>query len=147
MTTSSFGACASQRRSGPTSPTRGRGWRAPTAISRSASSVASFKYRDAHAAIDFLCEAFGFERHAVYEGENGAIQHAELRLGEDFIMLGQVSEGGVDIPPGGTVYIAVEDPDGLHDRAKVAGAEIVRGLTDQDYGSREFAAEDPEGNV
>ncbi len=106
-----------------------------------------FKYRDARAAIDFLCEAFGFERHAAYEGENGAIQHAELRFGDDFIMLGQVSEGSLDIPPGGAVYIAVEDPDGLHDRAKAAGADIVQALTDQDYGSREFSAKDLEGNV
>ena len=106
-----------------------------------------FKYRDAHAAIDFLVEAFGFERHAAYEGDDGVIHHAELRFGEDYIMLGQVSQGTLDIPPGGAVYIAVEDPDGLHDRAKAAGAEISRGLTDQDYSSREFAAKDSEGNV
>jgi len=106
-----------------------------------------FKYRDAHAAIDFLVEAFGFERHAAYEGDDGVIHHAELRLGEDYIMLGQISEGTPDNPPGGSVYIAVEDPDGLHDRAKAAGAEITRGLTDQDYGSREFGAKDPEGNA
>jgi uncharacterized glyoxalase superfamily protein PhnB len=45
------------------------------------------------------------------------------------------------------VYVVVEDPDTLHDRAKAAGAEIVSGLSDQDYGSRDFAAADPEGNV
>jgi uncharacterized glyoxalase superfamily protein PhnB len=106
-----------------------------------------FKYRDARAAIDFLCEAFGIERHAAYEGDDGVIHHAELRFGEDFIMLGQASEGSLDIPRGGAIYIAVADPDGLHDRAKAAGAEISRGLTDQDYGSREFTAKDPEGNV
>ena len=45
------------------------------------------------------------------------------------------------------VYVVVDDPDALHDRAVAAGAEIVSGLTDQDYGSREFAARDPHGNV
>ena len=45
------------------------------------------------------------------------------------------------------VYVIVDDPDALHDRAKAAGATIVMELTDQPYGSREFAAEDPEGNV
>ena len=39
------------------------------------------------------------------------------------------------------------DPDGHHDRAVAAGAELVMGLTDQDYGSREYAVRDPEGNV
>jgi uncharacterized glyoxalase superfamily protein PhnB len=42
---------------------------------------------------------------------------------------------------------AVDDPDALHDRAKEAGATIVRELADQDYGSREFTASDPEGNL
>jgi uncharacterized glyoxalase superfamily protein PhnB len=41
----------------------------------------------------------------------------------------------------------VENPDALHDRAVAAGAEIVMGLVEQDYGSREFAIRDPEGNV
>jgi uncharacterized glyoxalase superfamily protein PhnB len=41
----------------------------------------------------------------------------------------------------------VDDPDAHHDRAKAAGAEIVQQLTDQDYGSREYAAVDPEGHV
>ena len=44
------------------------------------------------------------------------------------------------------LYVTIDDPDTLHDRA-VAEAEIVMGLTDQDYGSREFAARDPHGNV
>ena len=43
--------------------------------------------------------------------------------------------------------VVVDDPDALHDRAVAGGAEIVMGLTDQDYGSREFAARDPHGNV
>jgi uncharacterized glyoxalase superfamily protein PhnB len=45
------------------------------------------------------------------------------------------------------LYVVVDDPDALHDRAAAAGADIVTGLTDQDYGSREFAARDPQGNV
>jgi uncharacterized glyoxalase superfamily protein PhnB len=40
-----------------------------------------------------------------------------------------------------------DDIDALHDRAVAAGAEIVYPLTDQDYGSRDFAARDPFGNV
>jgi uncharacterized glyoxalase superfamily protein PhnB len=37
-------------------------------------------------------------------------------------------------------------PDALFERAKAAGAEIIFEPQDQDYGSRDFAARDPEGN-
>ena len=46
-----------------------------------------------------------------------------------------------------TVYVAVDEVDTLHDTAKAAGAEIVLAPTDQDYGSRDFSARDPEGNI
>ena len=45
------------------------------------------------------------------------------------------------------VQLVTDDPDGLHDRALKAGATIIRALADTDYGSREFAARDPEGNL
>ena len=45
------------------------------------------------------------------------------------------------------MYVVCDDPDGLFERATAAGAEVVRGLTDQDYGSREFTVRDPEGNL
>jgi len=108
------------------------------------------KYADAHAAIDFLERAFGFERHAVYEGENGGVAHAELRFGDDYVMLGSTAEGEERFNQGAgrqSLYLVVDDPDALHDRAREAGATIERPLTDQDYGSREFTARDPEGNL
>jgi uncharacterized glyoxalase superfamily protein PhnB len=46
-----------------------------------------------------------------------------------------------------STYVVVDDPDAHHERAVAAGAEIVRELTDTDYGSREFSARDPEGNL
>ena len=111
----------------------------------------TYRYRDAHAAIDFLERAFGFERKAVYEAGDGTVQHAELRLGDGLIMLGSATEtewAKNAPPPGsGSAYVVVEDVDGHHDRAKAAGAEIVYGLRDQDYGSRDYAARDPEGNL
>jgi uncharacterized glyoxalase superfamily protein PhnB len=45
------------------------------------------------------------------------------------------------------VYVAVDEVDSLHERARDAGAEIVMAPTDQDYGSRDFTARDPEGNL
>jgi uncharacterized glyoxalase superfamily protein PhnB len=108
------------------------------------------KYDDARAAIDFLERAFGFETHGVHDGENGDVAHAELRLGDQFVMLGSTSEGDERFNQGAgrqSLYVVVDDPDALHDRAKEAGATIERELTDQDYGSREFTARDPEGNL
>jgi uncharacterized glyoxalase superfamily protein PhnB len=104
-------------------------------------------YDDARAAIEFLVNAFGGERHAVYEGDDGSIRHAELRFGNGIVMLGSARG---DFPAtrgaGGGVYIVVDDPDSLYARAREAGAEIVRELRDEDYGSRGFGAKDPEGN-
>jgi uncharacterized glyoxalase superfamily protein PhnB len=55
---------------------------------------------------------------------------------------------GVGLHAGqGWLYVVVDDPDAHHERAKAAGAEIVRELEDQDYGSRDYSARDPEGNL
>jgi uncharacterized glyoxalase superfamily protein PhnB len=108
------------------------------------------KYDDAHAAIDFLERAFGFERLQVHEGEQGKVVHAELRFGDQFVGLSSTGAGDPVFDQGArrtTVYVAVDEVDPLHDRAKGAGAEIVLPPTDQDYGSRDFAARDLEGNI
>jgi len=111
----------------------------------------TFRYQDPKAAIAFLERAFGFERHAVHEGADGSVEHAELRHGDGMIMLGGVRDGelgAIAPPPGsGATYLAVEDVDALHAQAKAAGAEIVMEPFDTDYGSRDFSARDPEGNV
>lgn len=109
----------------------------------------TFRYQDARAAMEWLESALGFQRGQVHE-EGGGIVHAELSFEGAWIMIGAEGERTEGDPfPGGptTTYIAVDEVDSLHDRAKDAGAEISMGPTDQDYGSREFAARDPEGNV
>ncbi|MEU9237045.1 VOC family protein [Streptomyces subrutilus] len=109
-------------------------------------------YRDAKAAIKLLTEAFGFSQVAVYEGENGAVVHAELAYGNGVVMLGSKGTGGVfdkamgDAGPSG-VYVVVEDVDAHHRRAVEHGAEILMEPTDQDYGSRDYMARDGEGNL
>ena len=107
-------------------------------------------YEDARAAIDFLEKAFGLERHAVYDGDGGAVAHAELRFGDEMIMLSSASEGNEQFNQAVgnyALYLVVDDPDAHHDRAREAGAEIVLGLKDEDYGSRGYTARDPEGNL
>ena len=50
--------------------------------------IPCLQYRDGHAAIEWLCRAFGLEKHAVHDGPDGTVTHAELRLGSAFVMLG-----------------------------------------------------------
>jgi uncharacterized glyoxalase superfamily protein PhnB len=52
--------------------------------------IPALRYRNAVAAIDWLCAAFGFERKMVVPGEGGTVAHAELTLGNGMIMLGDV---------------------------------------------------------
>jgi len=107
-------------------------------------------YRDPEAALQWLKRAFGFEEKSVYRGDDGRIQHAELRLGDGLIMFGGApsdTERSSDGQPPVSIYAVVADPDGHHERARASGAEIVRELVDQPYGSREYSARDPEGNL
>ena len=108
------------------------------------------KYEDAEVAFDFLERALGCERLAVHEGENGGVAHAELRFGDEVLMFGTTDEGDPRFNQGAgrtSVYVVVDDPDPLFERAKGAGAEVVMPPTDQDYGSRDFVVRDPEGNL
>jgi len=111
----------------------------------------SLRARDARALIRFLVDVVGFEQTVVY-GEGETVHHAQLDwpLGGG-VMLGSVRDDPDDpfpMQPGTfTAYVVVDDPDALHERVRAAGTEIVRELTDTDYGSRDFALRDPEGNV
>lgn len=109
----------------------------------------TLRYDDARAAIEFLTKSLGLVAGEVHEGPDGQVMHAELSWGNGVVMVSSRPSGEPDVFDTGTavIYLAVDDPDAAHDRAVAAGAEIVRGLTDQDYGSRDFAARDPEGNV
>jgi uncharacterized glyoxalase superfamily protein PhnB len=111
----------------------------------------TLRARDARALIRFLVDALGFEETAVY-GEGDRVDHAELSwpLGGG-IMLGSAGDSDTDdnwsLTPGGFgAYVVTDEPDALFARATAAGAEILTGLHDTDYGSRDFAVRDPEGN-
>jgi uncharacterized glyoxalase superfamily protein PhnB len=112
------------------------------------------RYADARAAVQWLCDAFGFERHAVFDAPDGTVAHAELRLGAGVLMLGQSRDDALglrtprELGAGtGGVYACVADADAHHVSAVAAGAEIVLPLREMDYGSREYTCRDPEGNL
>lgn len=103
----------------------------------------TLRFSDEPAAIDWLERAFGFQRHAVFAGDDGTILHAELRLGSGILMLGSPPEDEL----GFTIYAWVEDLEAHYARARAAGAEIVRPLADTSYGTREYGARDLDGHL
>lgn len=115
----------------------------------------SASYRDPTAAVGWLERAFGFERAMVITGERGGVEHAELSFnGGGYVMIGGEWSDFVASPAtvGGrnTQRIHVNMRDGLDahcERARQAGAEIVREPSDQFYGDRTYLARDLEGHV
>jgi uncharacterized glyoxalase superfamily protein PhnB len=119
--------------------------------------IAGLRYRDAKKAIDWLCNVFGFEKKAVYEGPDDTIAHAELTFGNAMIFLGS----GVNTEFGKLMaapreignrnthglYLLTEDADAMHANVKAAGGEILIDIEDKPYGSRDFTCRDPEGFV
>ncbi|MGE3147769.1 MAG: VOC family protein [Pseudorhodoplanes sp.] len=126
-------------------------------VENRSTAIPCLRYRDAKAAIDFLCRAFGFTQKMVVPGDGDTIAHAELTHSAGMIMLGSMKEGAYDnlmarkTPRelgGGTqsVYVVVADADAHHARALKEGAEIVIALATHDYG-RDYTCRDPEGHV
>jgi uncharacterized glyoxalase superfamily protein PhnB len=120
--------------------------------------IPCLRYRDARRMIEWLCKAFGLERHLVVEDGKGGIAHAQLTHGPGMIMLGTAwgddePFGRLQSTPaalGGTTqspYLVVPDADEIYRRAKAAGAEIVIEIKDEDYGGRGFSCRDPEGHL
>jgi uncharacterized glyoxalase superfamily protein PhnB len=111
----------------------------------------SLRARDARALIRFLVDAFGFEATVVY-GEGDRVDHAQLDWPPGGgIMLGSARESDGDLagatsPGTFWAYVVTDEPDALCERAKAAGAEITSAPHDTDYGSRDFAVRDLEGN-
>ncbi|HTZ72094.1 MAG TPA: VOC family protein [Acetobacteraceae bacterium] len=122
--------------------------------------IPALRYRDAPAAIDFLCTAFGFTRQAVYTdpSDPAVVMHAQLTLGDSMLMLGSVrpkdgasviawktpaEAGGVTM----SLNVVLVDLDAHYARAVAGGAEIVTPPHDNvGYPGRAYHARDPEGN-
>lgn len=120
--------------------------------------IPSARYKDAHAAIAWLCRVFGFEKRAVYDGPENTVAHAELTLGGGMFMLGSVTDRDIVTKTsvaleetGGRetlgLYLVVKDVDAVYARANEAGAEIVRELMNPEHGGRDFACRDLEGHI
>ncbi len=122
-----------------------------------ASVVPCLRYRDAPAAIAWLCRAFGFEQQLVVPNEDGSIAHAQLSFGNGMVMLSSIFDtefGRLMTQPdeqgqrnSQTCYLVVADADAVYRRAREVGAVIVLDIKDEDYGGRGFTCRDPEGHL
>jgi uncharacterized glyoxalase superfamily protein PhnB len=115
-------------------------------------------YKDALAAIEWLCNAFGFEKHQVFAKDDGVVEHAELKLGVVMIMMGSQKHdspysklikhpgdvGGFETQ---SPYIVIDDIDEHYARAKKHGARIVMDLKEEDYGGKNYSCYDVEGHL
>jgi uncharacterized glyoxalase superfamily protein PhnB len=122
-------------------------------------------YRDAAAAIDWLCQAFGFKVRIKVEGEHGRIEHCELEYGDGLVMIAQEhlsapspwkrslrSPRSVEGVNTQSLMFYVDDADAHCTHARARGATILEEPTTHDYGEnywadRSYAALDPEGHV
>lgn len=119
--------------------------------------IPALRYRDAAAAIEWLCKTFGFEKDLIVPGEKGTILHAQLRFGNAMIMLGSVTDtefgrlmkqpdqvGGAETQ---SLYVIVNDADAVYKKALAAGAVVAIDIKDEEYGGRGFSCYDPEGHL
>lgn len=120
--------------------------------------IPALQYRDAHAAIDWLCRVFGFEKHQIFEHADGTIAHAELKLGGGMLMLASVGNstafsslikqpdenGGFETQ---SAYLVVGDADAVYAKAVGAGARIEIAIKDEHYGGRGFTCRDLENRL
>lgn len=124
---------------------------------------ASVYYDDPHAAIAWLCRAFGFELKLKVEGEDGTIHHSQLTFGDALVMVGGTqgkepwqalnrSPQSIDGAITQALALFVDDVDAHHTRAVASGARIVRAPETNDYGpdywsDRSYGCLDLEGHL
>ena len=122
--------------------------------------IPSLRYKDAHAAIEWLVRVFGFTKQAVYEGPDGIVMHAQLTFGGGMLMLGSEAKqseygqlmigleetGGRDTV-GLCLVVTDDECTTLYERVKAAGAEIVQPLNSPPYGGKAFGCRDIEGHI
>jgi len=95
--------------------------------------------------IDFLTSAFGAKEIERMSRPDGKIAHAEVKIGDSVIMMGDA--GGQWKPMPGSVYLYVKDTDAAYKRALQAGATSLMEPADQFYGDRNAGVRDPLGDI
>ena len=113
----------------------------------------SLTYANAAAAIDWLCDTFGFVKRLVVPGPEDSIMHSELSFAAAVIMVSSPKPemGRVALENqkqmSHTLCMSIDDPDAHYQRSKAAGAEILQEIKDEEYGSRGYMVRDIEGHI
>ena len=94
--------------------------------------------------LDFLKQAFEAQELHRMPRPDGAIMHAEVRIGDSRVMMGEPM--GSAQPMFGSLYLYVHDVDAVYKRALQAGATSTSEPADQFYGDRSAGIKDPVGN-
>jgi uncharacterized glyoxalase superfamily protein PhnB len=92
----------------------------------------------------FMKDAFGAAEREVHRTPEGSIMHAEVRIGDSVVMLGEVKEGWTGFKA--MIHLYMPDVDGVFAKAVEAGGTPVREVSTQAYGDRTGGLEDPAGN-
>jgi uncharacterized glyoxalase superfamily protein PhnB len=114
-------------------------------------------YQDPVKAIDWLCQAFGFEVRLKIQDDDGKIVHSELTFGDGVVMVGGEKEHprrspkSLDGANTQSMMVYVDDVEAHCARARAAGATIVTDLKVSDYGpdywtDRSYDCADLEGH-
>ena len=119
--------------------------------------VPVIRYRNLPAAINWLCAAFGFEKHRITADSSGTIIFAQLTFGPTMIMVGPVRDSAFDRflkqpdEIGGAetqvCYFRIADAHAHCARARAAGAQIVFDIEDRGNGGRSYSCRDIEGRL
>ena len=99
---------------------------------------------DVPALLDFLATAFDAEELNRSPRPDGTIAHAEARVGDSVVMMGQAAGEWTPVPT--TLFLWVDDVDATYERALAAGATSLGGPEDKEYGDRMAGVQDPMGN-
>ncbi|MBI1879221.1 MAG: VOC family protein [Chloroflexi bacterium] len=94
--------------------------------------------------IDFMKQAFAAEEIQRMALPDGSIMHAEVRIGDSMVMMGEASDQYPPMPA--MLHLYVEDADAVYKRALQAGATSLREPVDEFYGDRIGGVKDSFGN-
>ncbi|MGE5647704.1 MAG: VOC family protein [Acidobacteriota bacterium] len=95
--------------------------------------------------IDFMKQAFGAKEVERMPTPDGAIMHAQVKIGDSIIMLGDARDQWAPMPT--SLYLYVNDTDAVYKRALQAGGTSLREPADEFYGDRSAGVKDPTGNM
>jgi uncharacterized glyoxalase superfamily protein PhnB len=122
--------------------------------------IPALRYRDAYAAIEWLCGVLGMTKHAVHPGPDHTVAHAQLTYGGGMLMLGSASndsgaarhwisveETGGRETAGLCLVVSEGECRAIYERVKAEGATIVQEMMEPEYGGLSFNCSDPEGHT